>query len=144
MDDSKSETISSFVLGTPNVSVPVVGNFDANGPTEPAGGVTPLQRPGRVDHCECNRGIRTVTFGQGDDIPVPGDYDGVGHDELAVYRPSTGQYYVEPNGTTETITNPGVGSSPDLSSLVPVPGGYDPHLNAAQPPPGSEHRGGGI
>ena len=34
--DSQSKTISSFVLGTPNSSVPVVGYFDPNGPEEPA------------------------------------------------------------------------------------------------------------
>ena len=36
MDDSKNNTITSFTLGTPNSSVPVVGYFDANGPEEPA------------------------------------------------------------------------------------------------------------
>ena len=66
-----------------------------------------------------------MTFGQTGDIPAPGNYDGLGYDEIAVYRPSTGQFLVlEPNGTTETL-NLGVGSSADLSSLVPVPGGYD-------------------
>ena len=70
-------------------------------------------------------GIRTVMFGQAGDIPVPGAYDGLGYDELAVYRPSTGNFYVlEPNGNTETLKL-GVGSSPDLTSLVPVPGQYD-------------------
>jgi hypothetical protein len=33
------------------------------------------------------------------DIPIPGDYDGVGHAEMAVYRASTAQWFVaEPNG----------------------------------------------
>ena len=31
---------------------------------------------------------------QAGDIPAPADYDGVGHDEFAVYRPSTGQFFV--------------------------------------------------
>jgi hypothetical protein len=56
---------------------------------------------------------------------VPGNYDGLGYDEIAVYRPSAAEFLVlEPNGTTETL-NLGVGNSPDLSSLVPVPGAYD-------------------
>ena len=56
-----------------------------------------------------------MTFGQAGDIPAPGNYDGLGYDQIAVYRPSTGQFLVlEPNGTTETL-NLGVGNSADLS-----------------------------
>ena len=56
------------------------------------------------------------------DIPEPGDYDGVGNDELAVYRPSTGQFLVlEAGGTVETITIPGLAPT----NLVPVPAQYD-------------------
>jgi subtilisin-like proprotein convertase family protein len=121
--NNATQGISSFTLGTPNSSTPVVGYFDPNGPDEMAvftivngqgvwsiaGGVTP----------------HTVTFGQAGDIPEPGNYDGLGYDQIAVYRPSTGQFLVlEPNGTTETL-NLGVSGSKDLSSLVPVPGAYD-------------------
>ena len=132
MDDSKANTISSFTLGTPNVSVPVVGYFNANGPEEAAvftNGVWTMANG------------RTVTFGQTGDTPVPGDYTGVGFDELAVYRPSTGQFVVlvpGPNNTTstKTITIPGIGvGNPDLLSLVPVPGNYNPNPNATPPPP---------
>ena len=115
--------ISSFQLGTPNSSVPVVGYFDANAPEEMA--VFTIVNGQGVWSIASGISPRTVTFGQTGDIPVPGDYHGLGYDQLAVYRPSTGQFLVlEPNGTTETL-NLGVGSSPDLSSLVPVPGDYD-------------------
>lgn len=81
-----------------------------------------------------------MTFGQAGDIPVPGDYLGLGYDQLAVYRPSLGEFLVlNPNGGPNggmVPLNLGVGSSPDLSSLVPVPGGYD---NATYFGPGPNH-----
>ena len=119
MFDSKANTVSSFALGTPNVSLPVVGYFNANAPEEAAvftNGVWTIANG------------RTATFGQAGDIPVPGDYTGVGFDELAVYRPSTGQFFVRvpvPNSTpiSMMIQIPGiVGGTPN----VPVPGNYNP------------------
>ena len=100
-----------------------MGYFDANGPDEMA--VFTIVNGQGVWSIASGITPRTVTFGQTGDIPEPGDYVGLGFDQIAVYRPSTGQFLVlEPNGTTETL-NLGVGGSPDLSSLVPVPGGYD-------------------
>ena len=120
-DDSLRGT-SSFVLGIANSSLPVVGYFDVNGPEE-MGVFTIINGKGVWSIASAS--TSTVTFGQTGDIPAPGNYDGLGYDEIAVYRPSTGQFLVlEPNGTTETL-NLGVGNSADLSSLVPVPGAYD-------------------
>jgi hypothetical protein len=133
--DSKSKTTSSFTFaGTTSSSVPVVGNFDANGPTEAAVYTVGSNGKGVWTIASAISGVRTVTFGQAGDIPEPGNYDGVGYDEIAVYRPTTGQFLVlEPNGTTETL-GLGVGNSPDLLSLVPVPAGYDnlAYFNAHQ------------
>ena len=38
------------------------------------------------------------------DIPAPADYDGVGRDEFAIYRPSTGQFFIlnTPNTTNKS------------------------------------------
>ena len=58
------------------------------------------------------------TFGGKGDVPVPGDYDGVGYTEPAVYRPSTGQWFVNgPNGGHVLGV---LGGPNDL----PVPGDY--------------------
>jgi large repetitive protein len=124
MVDSKSKTFTSFALGTPNVSVPISGYFDANAPDE-IGVFTIQSGMGVWSIVTATSGVRTVLFGAAGDIPVPGDYLGLGTDQIAVYRPSNGDFYVmQPNGSVTTL-NPGVGGSPDLSSLVPVPGAYD-------------------
>src|SRR5262249_34806743 len=48
----------------------------------------------------------------------PGDYDNVGHDEFAIFRPSTSQWFINgPNG----LTTVRFGGPQD----VPVPGVYD-------------------
>jgi hypothetical protein len=55
------------------------------------------------------------------DIPVPGDYDGVGHDEMAVFRPSTAQWILR--GTTSSRVMGTFGAT-NLHD-IPVPGDYD-------------------
>ena len=57
----------------------------------------------------------TVAWGTSGDIPVPGDYDGNGTTDVAVFRPSTGTWFVR-NGITVAW-----GTSGD----IPVPGDYD-------------------
>jgi hypothetical protein len=127
LDDSTLGT-SSLQLGTPNSSVPVVGHFDVNAPDE-LGAYTVANGQGVWSIVSATTSLRTVTFGLAGDVPVPGDYLGLGYDQIAVYRPSTGQFLVlAPNGNTD-VFDLGVGSSPDLSSLVPVPGNYNPFYN---------------
>jgi hypothetical protein len=125
----------TFTMGTANSSVPVVGNFDLNGPTEPAVFTINAQGQGVWTIASAITGTHAVTFGQTGDSPVPGDYNAAGYDQLAVYRPSTGQFLVYNPGSPSNptvISIPGISTgvsgsspSPDLSSLVPVPGQYD-------------------
>ena len=132
MDESKQQTFMTFPLGTANSSVPVVGYFDANlNLPEEAAVYTFANGQGTWLISTGNAGVRTVVFpqtAQAGEIPVPGDYTGVGYDELAVYQPSTGDFIVDVPGSPTPLIIPLPAGTPDLSSLVPVPGNYNPHL----------------
>ena len=116
---------TTFSMGTPNSSLPVVGHFDANGPSEEAVFTVNAQGQGVWTIASALSGIRTLIFGQAGDIPVAGDFDAIGYDEPAVYRPSTGQFLVDNpvTGHVETFTIPGIGSSPGPRQPRPGPRG---------------------
>jgi hypothetical protein len=118
---------SSFKFGTPGSSLPIIGNFEGPGATQY--GVYDL-----VDFNGAPTGVWTVTtpssgtkqygFGTTGDVPLTGDFDGVGHDELAVYRPSTGQFlvFVPANGAQAASIHVVATLQPNQ---IPVPGRYD-------------------
>ena len=41
-------------------------------------------------------------WGLAGDVPVPGDYDGDGHTDIAVYRPSFGYWFILKSSTSYT------------------------------------------
>ncbi len=67
-------------------------------------------------------GVGGVRYGQPGDIPVSADYDADGKADYAVYRPSTGTWWIVPSSTKLSFTvlwgNPG-------SDDMPVPADYD-------------------
>ena len=117
----------------PAGDLPVVGNFDGLGKAE-VGVYNPTN--GQWTITASNGLTQTFTLNnpnvftpQSGDIPVPGNYDGSGVDELAVYRPSTGQFFIKVGGTPASgVDNIRVVANLDPThnpNDVPVPGNYD-------------------
>jgi len=65
------------------------------------------------------RGVTRGYFGDSPDLPVPGDYDGDGTSQFAIYDQSSGTWYIRPK-TGETLVLPYGWSEAD-----PVPADYD-------------------
>ena len=102
-------------FGIPNQDIPVTADFLGNGQTQ-VGAWYPST--GQWVYYGGSSVIGVV--GQTGDIPIPGDYFGVGHAVPAVYHPVGGgaQWLVWNNGSVQTI---GAG----LSTDIPVPGNYN-------------------
>jgi len=64
--------------------------------------------------------VTTLQWGVSGDIPVPADFDGDGRTEFAIFRPSTGQWYIR-YSSTQTAAVVTWGASQDF----PVAGDYD-------------------
>ena len=100
-------------FGVPNVDVPTPAAFDGGGVAEiayfrPSSTVATDQDSFTVATSVVNNQVvaayrvsftnsALARFGfvyKPGDLPAPADYDGIGQDEFAIYRPSTGQFFI--------------------------------------------------
>ena len=65
------------------------------------------------------QGAASLAWGSSTDVPLPGDYDGDGNVDVAVYRPSTGTWLIF--GSSVGSASIAWGSSVDVA----VPADYD-------------------
>lgn len=109
----------SFAYGINAASIPLVGNFDGPGASQ-YGLFDVVNGAGVWRMTSVSGGLQTFNFGIAGDYPLVGDFLGLGYDQAAVYRPSTGQFLAY-NKATATFDV--VATLP--ANQVPVPGYYD-------------------
>lgn len=83
--------------------VPVAGDWSGRGVTQlglyrPSTGQWFLDRDGDRNWDGCRKDTCVTGFGAKDDIPVTGDWNGSGSSKIGVFRPSTGEWFLDANG----------------------------------------------
>ncbi|OJW21002.1 MAG: hypothetical protein BGO49_30085 [Planctomycetales bacterium 71-10] len=109
----------SFDFGVNASSLPLVGNFDGPGASQ-YGLFDVVNGVGVWRMTSASGGLQTFNFGIAGDYPLVGDFLGLGYDQAAVYRPSTGQFLAYNKATAAFDV---IATLP--ANQVPVPGYYD-------------------
>ncbi|MCA1684310.1 MAG: hypothetical protein LC708_04195, partial [Actinobacteria bacterium] len=118
---TNTDTLLNYGVGS---DIPVPADYTGDGRTEVAiyRPSTPTNLAGGTWYIRnlANGTDTIVTFGgiQGD-IPVVGDYDGDGKSDRAIFRPSSGGWFVQQSSGGDTARTYG------QSGDIPVPGDYD-------------------
>ncbi len=99
------------------------GDFDGNGKTDmtvfrPSNGIW-YTVPSLVQNAVSTASSFGFQWGLVGDIPQPADYDGDGETDYAVFRPSTGAWYINNSGSN-TISIPTWGTATDRPATAPM------------------------
>jgi hypothetical protein len=86
-----------------NGDLPVVGDWNGNGVTKlglfrPSTGQWFLDKNGNRAWNDCSTDRCINSFGEPGDLPVAGDWSGSGASQIGVFRPSTGEWFLDFNG----------------------------------------------
>ncbi|MGH7931277.1 MAG: InlB B-repeat-containing protein, partial [Candidatus Binatia bacterium] len=83
-------------------TIGVTGDWDGNGKSEiayfePATGSWRIDANGNATRDTCSSDKCYSGFGRTHDLPVAGDWDGTGKTRIGVFRPSTGEWFLDNN-----------------------------------------------
>ena len=70
-------------------------------------------------------GTRVYHFGQAGDVPVTGNWDGSGKTRIGIYRPSTGEWLLDYNGSGALDAGDRTSHFGGQAGDVPVTGDWD-------------------
>jgi hypothetical protein len=96
--------------------VPIAGDWTERGTSQlgffrPSTGQWFLDRNGNRKWNKCKKDLCIASFGAAGDIPVAGDWNGTAITKIGVFRPSTGEWFLDLNGN-------GVWDGPSLDLYV--------------------------
>jgi hypothetical protein len=98
-DGDKCGNLKNYLVG----DLPVTGSWNGNGLTQlglfrPSTGEWFLDYNGNRAWDGCGNDRCVTSFGTAVDLPVSGDWNGSGTSKIGVFRPSTGQWFLDLNG----------------------------------------------
>ena len=102
LDPCKIDKCSGLSVYQPG-DMPVAGDWSGSGTTQlglfrPSAGQWFLDRNGNRKWNACKKDLCITSFGDAGDIPVAGDWNGTGITKIGVFRPSTGEWFLDRNG----------------------------------------------
>jgi hypothetical protein len=131
--DTQTNSVTSYGEGYFGIwPTPVAGNFVTG--TDPSqGDFTDWHTSGGLGYWHKFKhdntsftDVGTVQWGLAGDVPVTGDFDGDGLNDLTVWRPTSGTWFIKPSaGTCPSYTTPTTGGcykAYGLSNDIPVGG----------------------